>query len=121
VQTTRGEWINGVIVDEAFVFDDPDVGRCEVPYAEVLEIGLARSGWLSDWDDLVVVRTGGRVQHGRCAGGEVHLERFSELQRHRLRNLHRIVPSLARLRPAAAQPGVAIARPTDSTVGLRAR
>jgi hypothetical protein len=31
VQTTRGEWINGVIVDHAFAFEEPDVGRCEVP------------------------------------------------------------------------------------------
>src|SRR5438128_4250292 len=76
VQTTRGEWINGVLVDEAFVFQEPDSGLCGVRYAEILEIGLARRGWLSDWDDLVVVQTCGRVQHGRCAGGEVRLKRF---------------------------------------------
>jgi hypothetical protein len=103
VQTTRGEWINGVITDEAFVFEDPEIGQCGVLYAEILEIGLSRSGWLSDWDDLTVTRTGGRVQHGRCAGGEVHLNRFGQLQHHRLRNVRRIVPSLARLRPRAAQ------------------
>jgi hypothetical protein len=114
VQTTRGEWINGVLVDEAFVFQEPDSGPCSVPYAEILEIGLARRGWLSDWDELVVVRTGGRVQQGRCAGGEVRLERFGELQHHRLRNVRRVVPSLARLRPAAAQRPVASASPGET-------
>jgi len=117
VQTTRGEWINGVLVDEAFVFQEPDSGLCGVPYAEVLEIGLARRGWLSDWDDLVVVRTGGRVQHGRCAGGEVRLEHFGELQHHRLRNLRRIVPSLARLGPAAPRRSLVVARPSETGVG----
>jgi hypothetical protein len=111
VQTTRGEWINGVLVDKAFVFQEPDSGPCSVPYAEILEIGVARRGWLSDWGELVVVRTGARVQQGRCAGGEVRLERFGELQRHRLRNIRRIVPSLARLRPAAVQRPVTANQP----------
>src|SRR5919199_920693 len=31
VQTTRGEWINGALVDEAFVFQEPDSGPCSVP------------------------------------------------------------------------------------------
>lgn len=105
VQTTRGEWINGVLVDQAFVFQEPDSGPCGVPYAEIVEVDLTRRGWLSDWDDLVVVRTGGRVQHGRCAGGEVRLERFGELQHHRLRNIRCIVPSLARLTAAAHESG----------------
>ena len=45
------------------------------------------------------------------AGGEVRLERFGELQHHRLRNLRRIVPSLARLRPSAPQRPLVAARP----------
>ena len=95
VLTTGGDWINGVLQDPGLTFDQASFGRRTIAYSDITDIELNRSGWLSPHDEMVIQHRGGYPEQVRASGGEVRLEHFGTLQRHKLRNLRRIRPSLA--------------------------
>jgi hypothetical protein len=100
VLTTGGDWINGVLLDAELAFDQADFGRRSLAYSEISHVQLNRSGWLSAHDEMAIQHRDGYVEQVHASGGEVRLEHFGTVQRHKLRNLRRIRPSLACLQRA---------------------
>lgn len=94
--TTRGEWINGVLLDKDLVFQSPERHVCRLPYQNLDRVALQRSGWLSAYDQLTVTYLGGQTASFKSVKGELHLRRFgNELQTHQLRNVSHILPGVA--------------------------
>ena len=88
------------MLDAELAFDQADYGRRRLAYSDISDVQLSRSGWLSAHDEMAIQRRGGDVEHVHVSSGEVRLEHFGTVQRHKLRNLQRIRPSLACLRRA---------------------
>lgn len=67
-----------------------------IPYARIQKITLQRATGLSAYDEMTVTYLNGSSQSFRCAGGEIHLNRFQgEQQTHKLRNINQILIGVA--------------------------
>jgi len=99
VLTTRGEWINGVLLDRELVFQGTDRRVYRLPYAHLDRISLQRAGLFSAYDQLTVTDLGGHTATFQSVKGELHLRRFdNDSQTHQLRNVSHIVPGVANKR-----------------------
>jgi hypothetical protein len=97
--TTRGEWINGVLLDRELVFQGTDRRVYRLPYHDLDRISLQRAGLFSAYDQLTVTFLGGQTASFQSVKGELHLRRFgTDIQTHQLRNVSHIVLGVANKR-----------------------
>lgn len=100
VLTTRGEWINGILLDQELIFRDAERVVRRFPYQSIQSATLQRAGGLfSAYDHLTLIDTRGTRTAWKSAKGEVHLRRFgNEVQTHQLRNVSQILVGVANKR-----------------------
>jgi hypothetical protein len=98
IETTQGESMYGLFSQPAFVFTDASMRRSSIPFTEVAEVRLEPGHLFSDASDAMIKLLTGEVVRTRVAFGDIQLDRFGSVQVHKLRNLKRIVPGVARLR-----------------------
>ena len=99
VLTTRGEWINGVLLDPDLLFVDTGKQVMRLPYRIIDRVTLQRGGLFSAADLLTVSYTSGQTASFQSVRGELHLRRFGHEQHtHQLRNLSQILVGVANKR-----------------------
>ena len=97
IETTRGDSIYGLFRQPALVFKDGSMKRSSIPFADIAEVELQPGGLFADASDATILLLNGEVVRSRVAFGDLRLDRFGPVQVHKLRNLRRIVPGVARL------------------------
>jgi hypothetical protein len=97
IETTGGDSMYGLFKQPSLVFRDGSMKRSSIPFAEIAEVRLQPGGWFSDASDATILLLTGEVVRARVAFGDLRLDRFGPVQVHKLRNLRRIVPGVARL------------------------
>jgi hypothetical protein len=105
VETTLGEVIYGLFSQPTLDFGDASMKRSTIPFADIAEVRLQPGGLFSAASEASIRLVSGEVVQTRVGFGDIRLERFGALQVHKLRNLTRIVPGVARLRGRLAATG----------------
>ncbi len=98
IETREGESMYGLFTSAAIEFRDAGGQRRSLPYRDIAEVRLAPGGFFADASDATIRTLRGELVKTRIAHGELAPDRFGVVQRHKLRNLTRIVPGVARLR-----------------------
>jgi hypothetical protein len=109
IETTHGESMYGLFNQPALMFRDTSMRQLSIPFSEVAEVQLEPGHFLSDASEAKIKLLTGEILHARVAFGDIRLDRFGSVQVHKLRNLRRILPGVARFRgrvvPAASPRG----------------
>ncbi|MBV9173263.1 MAG: NERD domain-containing protein [Chloroflexi bacterium] len=98
VETHAGDSIYGLFTDAALHFVDALGQNWTMPFRHIAEVRLEQGGFLADGVEATIRTTQRDVLHTRIALGHVVLDHFGSVQCHKLRNLRRILPGVARLR-----------------------
>jgi Nuclease-related domain len=98
LETSQGDSIYGLFLSPSLEFRDSSGRRQTVPFRDVREIAIQAGGFLADASRATITTNRRQVVRTAIAHGEIALDRFGTVQRHKLRNLTRIVPGIARMR-----------------------
>ncbi|MGB9591742.1 MAG: nuclease-related domain-containing protein [Candidatus Kryptoniota bacterium] len=90
ILTRKNEWIQGIILDNAFSCISPDGRVYSIPYSEVECIYITRQDAFSDHDDVRILRVGGQTEVLMSSKGQVNMDKAGEHQIHKLRNINQI-------------------------------
>jgi hypothetical protein len=79
-------------------FRDANGQPRRLAYRDIAEVQIELGAFLAEASPARIRTMGGQVVNAKVAQGELAIDRFGVVQTHRLRNLRRIVPGVARLR-----------------------
>lgn len=98
LETCDGDSMYGLFQSSTLEFRDASGKHQIMRFRDIAEVTIDRGGFLADAALATITTTRGQTVCARVAHGEIALDRFGTIQRHKLRNVRRIVPGLARVR-----------------------
>ena len=90
ILTRKSEWLNGLVLDEAFTCTGLDGSQYNVSYKDVKSISVSRTGVFSDHDDVKIMRATGEIDTLSCSSYSIKFDKSGERQIHTLRNVKEI-------------------------------
>ena len=90
ILTRENEWIQGVILDNAFSCTLLNGRKYSIPYKEVKSISITRQGTLSDHDTVRILQVNGKTEVLASSKGQVNIDKAGERQTHKLRNINQV-------------------------------